>query len=117
NMVYDLPDGRLRIITLITCLESLFNLGRDQIAHTISRHLSIIISDSKDQFKENYLHLKKLYNIRSSIVHGGDYKGNVINDYLELSDKVRTAIRYCNIPDLTKEKLFDDLNAKGFKDI
>lgn len=114
NVVYDLPDGRLRFITLVTCLESLFNLGRDQIAHTISRHLSIILSDNKEQFKENYKQIKKLYNMRSSIVHGGEYNGDIIKDYLELSDKVRAAIKYCNIPDLTKEKLFEDLNAKGF---
>ena len=29
NVVYDLPDGRIRFITLMTCLESLFNLGKD----------------------------------------------------------------------------------------
>jgi hypothetical protein len=114
NVVYDLPDVRLRFITLITCLESLFNLGKDQIAHTISRHLSIILSDSKEQFIENYKRIKKLYNIRSSIVHGSEYSGDIIKDYLELSDKVRAAIKYCNVDFVTKEKLFEDLNARGF---
>lgn len=114
NVVYDLPDLRLRFITLITCLESLFNLGKDQIAHTISRHLSIILSDSKEQFIENYKRIKKLYNIRSSIVHGGEYSGDIIKDYLELSDKARAAIKYCNVDFMTKEKLFEDLNARGF---
>lgn len=114
NVVYDLPDVRLRFITLVTCLESLFNFGKDQIAHTISRHLSIILSDNKEQFKENYKQIKKLYNTRSSIVHGGDYTGDIIKDYLELSDKVRIAIKYCNIPNLTKEDLFEDLNSSGF---
>ncbi|MDB5284518.1 MAG: hypothetical protein JWO06_3593 [Bacteroidota bacterium] len=114
SIVYDLPDGRLRFITLVTCLESLFNLGKDQIAHTISRHLSIILSNSKEQFKENYKQIKKLYNMRSSIVHGGEYKGDIIQDYLELSNKVRAAINFCNVPDLTKEKLFEDLNSRGF---
>lgn len=114
STVYDLPDGRIRFITLVTCLESLFNLGKDQIAHTIARHLSIILSTDKESFNENYKKIKKLYNTRSSIVHGGEYKGNIIQDYLELSDKVRTAITYSNIPNMTKEKLFEDLNTKGF---
>lgn len=114
NVVYDLPDGRIRFITLVTCLESLFNLGKDQIAHTIARHLSIILSNDKDNFQKNYTKIKKLYNKRNSIVHGGEYKGDIIQDYLDLSDKVRTAINYCNISGLTKEKLFEDLNAKGF---
>jgi len=98
----------------MTCLESLFNLGKDQISHTIARHLSIILSDKKEQFKENYTRIKKLYNIRNSIVHGGEYKDDIIQDYLELSNKVRAAINFCNVPDLTKEKLFEDLNSRGF---
>ena len=114
TVVYNLPDGRIRFITLMTCLESLFNLGKDQIAHTIARHLSIIISDNKDEFKDNYTKIKKLYNMRNSIVHGGEYKGKIIEDYLELSDKVRAAINFCNVSGLTKEKLFEDLNAAGF---
>jgi len=114
NVVYDLPDGRIRFITLMTCLESLFNLGKDQIAHTIARHLSIIISTDKSQFNTNYTRIKKLYNMRNSIVHGGEYKGDIIQDYLDLSNKVRAAINYCNVDGLTKEKLFEDLNSIGF---
>lgn len=114
STVYDLPDGRVRFITLMTCLESLFNLGKDQIAHTIARHLSVILSENKEQFKENYTKIKKLYNKRNSIVHGGEYRGDLMQDYLELSDKVRASINYCNVPDLTKEELFEELNAQGF---
>ncbi len=114
SIAYDIPDYRIRFITLMTCLESLFNLGKDQIAHTIARHLSVILSENKEQFKENYARIKKLYNMRNSIVHGGEYKDIMITDYLDLSEKVRSAINYCNKPDLTKEKLFEDLNTKGF---
>lgn len=113
-VVYDIPDGQIRFITLMTCLESLFNLGKDQIAHTIARHLALIIAETKEQFQENYTNIKKLYNKRNAIVHGGKYKGDVIEDYLDLSDKVRKAINFCNHPDLTKETVFDELNAKGF---
>jgi Apea-like HEPN len=115
NIVYNIPDGRLRFITLMTCLESLFNLGKDQIAHTIARHLSLIISIDKKQFNDNYKKIKKLYNLRNSIVHGSDHKGDLIQDYLDLSNKVREAINYCNVPDLTKEKLFEDLNSRGYQ--
>jgi hypothetical protein len=114
SVVYDLPDGKLRFITLMTCLESLFNLGKDQIAHTIARHLSLILSDNKEHFNENYSKIKKLYHKRSSMVHGSDYKGDLIQDYIELSDIVRKAITFCNVPGLTKEKLFEDLNSKGY---
>lgn len=114
TVVYDIPDGHIRFITLMTCLESLFNLGKDQIAHTIARHLALIIAETKEQFQENYASIKKLYNKRNAIVHGGEYKGDLMQDYLDLSDKVRKAINYCNQPELTKQKLFDELNIKGF---
>lgn len=114
SVVYDLPDGRIRFITLMTCLESLFNLGKDQITHTIARHLAVIIAKTKEEFLENYTCIKKLYNKRSAIVHGGEYKGDLMKDYFDLSNKVRKAIFYCNRPDLTKEKLFEELNSKGF---
>lgn len=114
SVAYDFPDGRIRFITLMTCLESLFNLGKDQIAHTIARHLSIIISENKIEFLHNYSRIKKLYAMRNSIVHGGEYKGDLMQDYLDLSNKVRAAINYCNTDGLTKENLFEELNSKGF---
>lgn len=52
--------------------------------------------------------------MRNSIVHGGKFKGDLIQDYLELSDKVRAAIIYCNVKNLTKERLFEELNSSGF---
>ncbi|WP_026968204.1 HEPN domain-containing protein [Algoriphagus terrigena] len=112
-VAYDLPDVRLRFITMMTCLESLFNLGKDQIAHTIARHLSLVISANKDQFQDSYRKIKKLYGQRNAIVHGGHYKGQILEDYLILSDYVRKAIIYCNSPNLSKESLFFDLNAGG----
>ncbi len=114
TVVYDIPDGRIRFVTLMTCLESLFNLGKDQIAHTIARHLALILSTTNEQFRENYTSIKKLYNKRNAIVHGGEYKGDLIADYLDLSDKVRAAIKFCNKSELTKQKVFEDLNMKGF---
>ena len=98
----------------MTCLESLFNLGKDQIAHTISRHLALILSSDKDEFKINYARIKKLYNIRNGIVHGVEYKGNLMDDYIDLCEKVRRAINYCNTAGLTKEQLFEHLNLSGF---
>lgn len=114
SIVFNIPDVRIRFITLMTCLESLFNLGKDQIAHSIARHLSIIISENKEQFQENYLRIKKLYNIRNSIVHGGEHKSDLVQDYLDLADKVRRAINFCNTSELSKEKLFEDLNSRGY---
>lgn len=113
NLAYEIPDIKTRYVTLMTCLESLFNLGRDQIAHTVSRHLAIIISDSSKEFEENYYNLKKLYSTRSTIVHGGEVEGlaDITN---ELFEKVRLAIRFCLSLNESKKELFNRLNLTGF---
>lgn len=116
NLTYDIPDIRIRYITLMTCLESLFNQGKDQIAHTISRHLSIIISKDKEEFKTNYSRIKKLYALRSTIVHGSKHVEHLDADYLDLENKVRFAINYCSKLDITREALFDSLNLMGFSE-
>jgi len=52
--------------------------------------------------------------MRKSIVHCREYKGDLVRDYLDRSDKVRAAINYCNNAYLSKEKLLEKLNSKGF---
>ena len=105
---------KMKYILLMTCLESLFNLGRDQIAHTISRHLSLIISTGKSDFEKNYKRNKQLYNLRNAIVHGGTVKENLKTASSELSQKTRQAIIHCITNNLDKEELFKNLNESGY---
>lgn len=114
NLSYSIADIKTKYITLMTCLESLFNQGRDQIAHTVSRHLSLIISKSEAEFEDNYHRVKKLYQLRNTIVHGGTPKENLSKATDELQNLVRKAINYCLTLQLNKEKLFDKLNTFGF---
>ncbi|WP_442591487.1 hypothetical protein ACSBL2_09680 [Pedobacter sp. AW31-3R] len=52
--------------------------------------------------------------MRNSIVNGGEYKGNLVGDYIDLFDKVRRTINSCNTAGQTKEQLFEQLNLAGF---
>jgi hypothetical protein len=115
NLSYEISDVKSKYLLLMMCLESLFNLGKDQIAHTISRHLSIIISNSKDEFQKNYRRTKDLYKIRNSIIHGSLIKGNILKETEVLADLVRQSIRYCLKFNGDKEHLFHKLNACGFE--
>lgn len=114
NLSYEIADLKTKYITLMTCLESLMNLGAHQITHTVSRHLALIISRSAEEFQTNYLRTKKLYEIRSSIVHGGKINEDLTKATNELHDKVRKAINYCLNLHLDKEGLFAKLNASGY---
>jgi hypothetical protein len=107
---------KLKYILLITCLESLFNLGRGQIAHTISNQLSLIISTTtKSDLEKNYRRNKQLYNLRNAIVHGGTVAEDLEKASSELSQKTRQAIIYCRISNLDKEKLAKSLTKLDTK--
>ena len=110
----NINNPKVKFMILMMGLESLFNLGKDQIRHTLARHLSILLSDTKKQFQDNYKLFKKLYDIRSEIAHGTNPKrlGEEIN---ELSEWTRLAINKVDKLKMTKEELFEFLNQKGFK--
>ena len=114
NLAYDITDQKTRYVVLSICLESLFNVSKDQITHTISRHLSLVISIDEQEFQSNYKRIKKLYGIRSTIVHGNSKNDDIGNDLYELFNLVRRAIIYCQRTNLDQKQLFDKLNAKGF---
>lgn len=111
---YSITNIKVRFITLVTSLESIFNHGRDQIAHTISRHMSILISKSQNDFEENYKRIKKLYNKRNTLVHGGHEEVSSSEIY-ELEDLVRKAIVFTLYNSYkTRQELFDYCNSRGF---
>ncbi|MCB0631275.1 MAG: HEPN domain-containing protein [Saprospiraceae bacterium] len=113
---YEVHDYKVRFTILMSALESLFNRSKDQISHIIARHLALIISSGKEEFETMYNRVKKLYGIRSQIVHGQSvkFKEDIIDQTNELQDLTRTAILYCMKSKKTKDELFSYLNAKGY---
>jgi len=110
---YEIPNAKTKFLTLMICLECLFNFGKDQIAHTVSRHLALILSKDRLEFDQNYKAIKKLYNIRNTIVHGGTPSGDFESLVTDLQQKVRAALLYCLKQSLTKEQLFEHFNSMG----
>jgi hypothetical protein len=115
---YEIIDLKTRFVTLTTALESLFNNAKGEITHVISRHLALIVSTNKPEFASNYKHVKKLYAIRTSLVHGAPTPKDLVSRLQELEDYVRKAINYCiqldpsEVP--TAAILFEWLNAAGY---
>jgi hypothetical protein len=110
---YRIVDPRLRFLTLMTALECLFNCGKDQIAHTISRHVALIVSKDSDSFQINYSKMKKLYNLRNGYIHGSSIK-KPKEELFELEEYVREALNYTLKSDSSKEVLFTQLNKMGY---
>lgn len=116
ELSYQIEDVKVKFVTLMTCLETLFNRGNDQISHIVSRHLSLIISQDEATFCVNYKKMKSLYTLRSKIVHGTQLKpkDKIVEEVELLQDLVRKAISYCHSLNKTQDELFDFLNSKGY---
>lgn len=128
TLSYDTEDLRIKLLLLISCLESLLNRGRDQIRHIISRHVALITAKNKTEFTLHYRQLKAFYDKRSSITHGQKLYNEeeiYVEDYRDLHRFVRQVITYClnfkrdNSKYITSKRtlpdvLFEHLNSVGF---
>ena len=113
-IAHDIDDIKTQFITFMTALESIFNLGADQISHTVSRHLALVLSANKEEFLAHYRQIKKLYGTRSKIVHGDTVKTNLEVETDMLKTYTRQALQFSLTCSLSKKELFEELNAKGF---
>jgi hypothetical protein len=113
---YDMPDHESDFIMCITVLESIFNHTKDQISHTIARHLSVVISPNINEFKSNYTRIKRLYNERSNLVHGRSDEISEEN-LIAANELARKALRFCLDKDFTRESLFEYCNSRGFSEM
>jgi hypothetical protein len=110
---YVTTDLRMRFILLITALEAIFNQGKDQISHSLSRNLSLILSVAEDDYNQKYKEIKNLYNLRSSIIHGSknDYPSEEAVKLVE--GYVRRALQYWIHSKKNKKDLIATLNVSG----
>ncbi len=102
---------------LMTALEGLFNRGKSPIAHTIARHLSLILEPDAEKFECRYRELKKMYDLRSAIIHGAsavDYH-KISSEFKSLREFVLRALQYVNRAQISKDELFIKMNASGFQ--
>ena len=116
NVSYGIKDVKTKFTTLMVALEGIFSFGGSQVSHVVSRHAALILSNSSKELQDNYERIKKLYKLRSNIVHGSRSSEKEANEKLnELKLLVRFSISYC-IANKHQDgkKLFEILNAKGF---
>jgi hypothetical protein len=110
---YLIGDPRSRFIMLVTALESIFNVGRDQIAHTIARHLALLLASDAAEFEATYRQIKETYAMRSAIVHGRVEK--ITSDRIRETEQwVRAALLFCMNHSYTQKTLFEYLNRCGY---
>lgn len=113
---YRTENMQLCYLNLVTSLESIFNTSTNPIAHTVARHLALILTDNKEDFLLKYKEIKKMYDLRSAIVHGAskqDYQ-KVSSSFHPLRLYTLKALQFVNEKKFNKKQLFEYLNAYGF---
>lgn len=61
---------QMSFVCLCICLETIVP-GNEQLSYRLRRNLAVLCSDSKQKGKKVYERVKKLYEIRSKLVHSG----------------------------------------------
>jgi len=111
----------LSFLTLMIGFESLFNLGKNQITHTISRHTALLMGKDKEESNQIYGEMKDFYKMRSKLIHANHKsKGSLTvnnNTITRLRNLLRDCIKKISTLELEKEILFKYLNERGFGDI
>jgi hypothetical protein len=130
---YNVEDYKVKLIMLMICLESIFNVNKENITETLSRHVALTITRDKNEFDEIVKKVKFLYDLRSWIVHGKDKNKNDKNHrkhkksveeikihVLELEELVRSVLQqliwiHKYIPESPKnqEELFSILSQSS----
>jgi hypothetical protein len=104
----------IAFICLMFGLESLFNTGGPEVTKTISRHVAVLLAKDKADGNRIYDDIRKLYKIRSDIVHGRKNISVDVSELLKLRQYVRDSMKKAIHLSLDKEELFDLLNIHGF---
>ena len=78
EMAYSIYHKDLSFLALMISMESLFNPGGSELTYRISRNTAVLIGKDKDDSRNIFRKMKKLYGKRCDIVHQG--KPNAVTE-------------------------------------
>lgn len=108
NLAFSEPFNLERIFYAHTLLEFLFSPRPPiELSFKIPLNASLLISDSYNEFHQNFIFLREMYNIRSKAIHGDDWY-ITINKTINKLEKNKFQIK--NIIELFKK--FEELIRK-----
>lgn len=116
ELSYQIRNINLSFLSLMISLEALLSPGGSELTYKISRNAAVLLGKEKDESEVIFSEIKKLYKLRSKIVHGE--KSNIINTevLLKLRHYIRESIKEINKVGKSKDELLDVLNSCGFGD-
>lgn len=93
-----------RYLMLMATMESLLGTDKQEVTFQIASRASWLLHpDDYDKRIEEYKKIKKLYNLRSSIIHGSKYKPELIHESI---DELLSIIQKTFVWILSKDEIF-----------
>ena len=101
-------DLALKISQYCSALEALYTTSTIELAHQLAERVAFFLEKDGGSRYQTYRALKRIYDFRSRIVHGGTIKHSVLDD-------LRNSAAICD--DLIRRSLQKILGKKSFMDI
>jgi len=116
EMAYSIYHKDLSFLALMISMESLFNPGGSELTYRISRNTAVLIGKDKDDSRNIFRKMKKLYGKRCDIVHQGKPNAVTEDDVKDLRNYVIRSIKEFYKIGKSKEEILKLLNSIGFGD-
>ena len=115
ELSYETYNRGLAFLSLMISMEAFFCASQNEITYQVSRNAAVLLGKSKDESKEIFDDIKKLYSKRSKLIHGKQDKNPIIpKDILRLRHYVRESIKSIYKLDLCQKDLLRILTKSGF---
>lgn len=111
---YRVAHAYLAFVSLMMSMEALFNDGKYELRNKVSRGCAVLLGKTIKSSRKIFSDLKKLYDLRSTLVHTGDTTKIDVEDLLLLRSYVRQSLLRVIELDMTKQELSVQLSENGF---
>lgn len=111
---YAIPNLEFEFLCLMTSLEAMFNSNKAELKCSIKKGVAVLIAKDKADALHVIASLKKLYELRVSLLNTGDKKGITGKAVVELKDIVRKALNRAIELRLSKDDLMKVLLESDF---
>ena len=114
ELSYQVGSNALAFLTLMICLETLFNPGGSEVRYRLSRNVAVLLGETAKESEDLFKRVRSHYDTRSEIVHTGKTNSLRQNDVAELRELCRIAIKRLVECNLEKDAALEALSKRSF---
>jgi hypothetical protein len=85
NSARDCSDLSVKVAHYSTCLEILFSTDSSEISHKLAERVALFLGQTFEERKRIFNRVKRLYSVRSKVVHGDVFSKSTLGTLREIS--------------------------------